>query len=222
MPFFLIPHTLVFLSITTNFKDLDLTTAFQTSCHTTGALFHMLLVVLALWVHTTSDIDKLEGVGYYECLLGYLLIMYLLHDTSIILLFKPLTRSNKLYLLHHGAAIVLILTSIYGEVLNYYLPVICLFELSSIPLNLRYAVLESRLFMEWLPLLEIVFVVLFVGVRIIWGGHKVSEATTLLAHSNNVTFTTTVVIYFLVLLFSTMHMYWLNNIVKKVKRRMLL
>lgn len=193
--------------------------------YVTNIVSHTILSTMSLAVLFTPISDMTphdyDMIGEFEVVCGEWLKWYLVID-----LFKMLTgvllRYDSMYVLHHVFAITLVELIIRTGMLHYYLPVICIFEISSIPLNIRYALLHVNGDRVHVLYTEIAFVVSFFVFRLLYGFSKAKEAIDILLEIDNKTteeWFVTVVVMVIVGVFIAMHAVWTVGIVQKVKKR---
>lgn len=167
-------------------------------------LNHTFISVYSLWAHFSNDMGD-------NVVCGELLLSYMIYDLARMLTTKK--YNSYIFIVHHLATIGLLhgmfVTGRYHE----YFPVICLFELSSVPLNCRYLLRQYGMpnNSRWIVMLEIWFFVTFVFVRFIFGGRHVSDVWVQLDYSNSFDMFLSVVI----VMFVVMHLYWVIGIINK-------
>lgn len=198
------------------YKDLRL------ASYMTNIISHCMLSIFAMTVYLTSSLDNtdIRGVGNLEVFCGEWLFWYLAYDMLKMVL-KVTLDNNVIYYVHHVAAMTLLTIMIKGPFLHHYIPVICMFEMSSVPLNVRYAlryVGVDSLSKEILYT-EMVFFVTFFFFRWVVGFKKAFEAIVMInsmEHESGWTVATIVATNVLVLAFFLMHVVWTAGIFKKV------
>lgn len=183
-------------------------------------LSHALLSTLAIGVYfSSSDMEIKVDDAKFELFCGEWLKWYFVLDLMRML--TGIIKLQGIYVAHHLFGISLITMIEHSGMLHRYIPVICLFEVSSVPLNVRYALLHigRDKMSKQVIYSEIVFFVTFILVR--WGFgfrrayeiivrlYEIEEKTRL---EKNVTITTSIV----VLMFLLMHVHWTFGIFKRV------
>ena len=132
-----------------------------------------------------------------------------------------IVKLQWVFVAHHLIGIALIILIEHSGMLHRYIPIICLFEVSSVPLNIRYALLhvgKDKLSRQVIYT-EVAFFISFLMVRWVFGFrkayhlimtlHEIEEKNHL---ESVVAFTVTVV----VLMFLLMHVHWTVGIFKRV------
>lgn len=158
---------------------------------------------------TTIDDHHYSSTSVLMC--GEWLLTYMIYDLCVIWV---LTKTNSIiYTIHHVAAILLLHGMMVTGKYHYYFPVICMFEFSSIPLNIRYLLKQYNVSKEsWLfRLNDVVFVVSFAFIRLLFGGRHVSNVWQVLQYEDMFD----IFLMIIVILFSTLHLYWGFGILKK-------
>lgn len=197
------------------YKDLRLTS------YMTNIISHTFLSLLSMAVYMTSslkhtDIDK---VGRLQIFCGEWLFWYLAYD--MVKMFLKVTPDNdKIYYIHHIAAMTLVSILIHGQFLQHYLPVICMFEVSSVPLNVRYLLRYRGVdsVSNEIMYTELVFFITFFLFRWVFGFNKALEAVLMvngMEHESATTIAMTVAVNAVVLTFFIMHVVWTVGISKK-------
>lgn len=188
---------------------------------------HSLLSTMALVTFTIAPDDDLKSQSSteFELFCGDWLYWYFVLDMCRMAI--GITEINSIYVIHHIFGIILLITIEKSGMLHRYIPVICIFEASSIPLNVRYALLHTGKdkMSKNVIYSELAFFVSFIIVRWIFGFNKAYEVVHKLMSLENKTgvekaLTTSTTI--IVLIFVSMHIYWTIGLVKravKVVRR---
>lgn len=188
------------------------------NCYTKSSLTVNIINHIALSYYSLNVLLEIEsGEKEYlpkAILCGQWLMSYMIYDLCV-MWFLTKTRS-VIYTIHHVSAIVLIKLMIESGRFNDYYPVICLFEMSSIPLNIRYLcrqynVPKDKWFMK---VNDVLFVITFIVIRMIIGGSYVASAWIML----NNDFFVDKFIRVIIILFGVLHFFWLYQIIKKISK----
>lgn len=197
------------------YKDLRL------ASYMTNIISHCMLSIVAMTVYLTSSLKHtdIHGVGELEVFCGEWLFWYLAYD--MLKMFLKVTLDNsRIYYFHHIAAMFLLTIMIKGQFLQHYIPVICMFEVSSVPLNVRYAlryVGVDSLSKEILYT-ELVFLFTFVAFRWVFGFSKALEAVLMInrmEHDNAWAVAMSVAVNVVILAFFALHVAWTSGIAKR-------
>lgn len=165
---------------------------------------HTVISIYALWAYFSNDMGN-------KVVCGELLLSYMIYDLARMLTTKK--YNSCIFIVHHLATIGLLhgmfVTGRYHE----YFPVICLFELSSVPLNCRYLLRQCGVpnNSRWITMSEMTFFVTFVLVRFIFGGRHVRDVWVQLDHTR----TFDVFMSLIIVMFVIMHLYWFVGIINK-------
>lgn len=197
--FYLI-HPFIFALANLNFN------CYYKSSLVVNIINHTLLSIYSFIVYSKKDANDTEMLFCGEWLLSYMI-----YDLIVMLVLKK--QKSFVYTVHHLFAIVLLhglmATGRYYE----YFPVICLFEVSSIPLNIRYLLRQYNVPNNSIIILmsEIVFIMLFIMIRFVFGGRHVAAVWSELDSTNFFD----MLLMIIITIFGMMHVYWLVSIINK-------
>lgn len=187
------------------------------SSYVTNIISHTILSFMSILVFfVISDLEPIDidRVGAYEVFCGRWLVWYLVMDVAK--MFLGISKYDNVYAVHHVFAIVLVESIIRFEMLHYYLPVICIFEISSIPLNIRYALRHVGTERASLIYTEFVFFILFVTVRLWFGFKKAFEAISMLIELENDKWVFIGIVVTTVAIFALLHVVWTVGILRRL------
>ena len=188
--------------------------------YVTNTISHALLSMFSMGVYLSApDMELDSKTTELELFCGEWLKWYFVVDLGR--MFVGTIRFQDIFVAHHLVGIALIVLIEHSGMLHRYIPVICLFEISSVPLNVRYALLHSGepKMSRQVIFSEVAFFLSFIVVR--WGfGFNKAYAVLMELHEIEdrnrlqtvVIYTTTIVL----LLFLIMHVHWTFGIVKRV------
>lgn len=169
-----------------------------------GLTYYAFIVYKSIQHENDHHSDK-KAVICGEWLLSYmvydLLVMWMLTKTR-----------NLVYTTHHVAAIALIQWMLNTGRYHYYFPVICMFEVSSIPLNLRYLLRQYDV-PKTAPIMvmnDLMFALTFIGVRIVFGGRHVVNVL------KNIDSDEDSFLKVILATFGSLHIYWLSGMIFKL------
>lgn len=199
------------------FVSNKITKCYHKSSLVVNIINHTLLSCYAtlvyLEVESKYDIDVYNFSNPRVILCGDWLLIYFIYDLIVMHFFTGI--NSLVYIVHHVIAIMLIKALSMSGFYHYYLPIICMFEISSIPLNIRY--LLRRNFVpknSWKMITtKALFIITFIYVRIIFGGQHVYDIAVQLGIVNN-WFDGFIIIC--IIIFSIMHIVWLIGILLKI------
>lgn len=181
----------------------------------TNIVSHSALSLMSIVIFTYSDLDKndIYQYGHGEVWCGRWLQWYLLYDLTK--MFLGVLKNEPIFIIHHVVAFTLVEIIIRKNILHYYLPIICIFEISSIPLNMRIAMRHVGATLADVLWVEVVFAILFVAVRVLFGFNKAYEALNIL-YNSDAEMVVFISLLFIVAGFVILHAYWLVGIFKRV------
>lgn len=179
----------------------------------TNAINHTLLSTFSFVVYL-RDTQNTE----LELLCGEWIKWYFVLDLGR--MFVGIIKFQSVFVVHHLVGIVLVVLIEHSEMLHKYTPVICLFEISSVPLNVRYALLHigEDKFSRRVIYSEVAFLLSFVFVRWGFGFNKAYDALIELHAIEDGDRLQTIVIYtttLVLLLFLLLHIHWTFGIIKR-------
>lgn len=183
---------------------------------------HTLLSISALITFDSNDIkntsDKINDHIELSEHLAFWLKQYLIYD----ILMMMYTKSDRLdFYVHHCVSILFMTQVIENTFLQYYVPIFIMFEISSIPLNVRYFLLELNVPREnkWLKLSELLFSITFIFFRYFVGVYYILDAVYELEKQREIySFGNFFVPYYVLTFFIVLHVYWLKKLVIKMKK----
>lgn len=191
------------------------------NCYTKSSLTVNIINHIALSYYSLNVLLEIESGEvspreYFPkaILCGQWLLSYMIYDLCV-MWFLTKTRS-VIYTIHHVSAIILLRMMVASGRFNDYYPIICLFELSSIPLNIRYLCRQYKVPKDkwFMKVNDVLFVITFIIMRMIVGGRYVARAWTML---NNKFFVDNF-IRVIIILFIVLHFFWLYQIIKKISK----
>ena len=190
--------------------------------YVTNVVSHALLSVFATSVYLSApDMELDSETATLELFCGKWLKWYFVLD--LFRMTVGIVRLQWIFVAHHLIGIALLVLIEHSGMLHRHIPVICLFEASSVPLNIRYALLHtgndklsSRVIYA-----EVVFFMSFILVRWGFGFNKAYDVLVQLHAIDDknrlqtvVAFTTTIVLF----MFFMMHVHWTIGIFKRVAK----
>jgi hypothetical protein len=186
----------------------------------TNICSHSILSFMSIYVYLTSTVEYNDvfATGSSEVFCAEWMFWYLCYDTGKLLM-GVYDNNSKLYYVHHILAMLLLDLIIRFEFLHHYLPVICMFEISSIPLNIRYA-LRYLDISDKNSIVDVVFVMSFVMVRWCFGFYKGVQALYVINTLEHEHVAATFVVNVLLFVFFVIHVYWTILVFLKFKKSM--
>lgn len=185
----------------------------------TNIISHSLLTSMSLFTFFAMDVspDDFDIEDGWCVVCGNWLLWYLVYDLFRMIL--NIVPRDDIYVVHHLSAIVLMSVMLEYGMLHYYIPIICLFEASSVLLNVRYALLHTGR-TDYLLYVEAAFVVVFVFVRLIFGFGNVLNGCLLLWRVEEKTVTeffVMIVVFLSTIIFMALHAFWMIGIVRRYR-----
>lgn len=181
---------------------------------------HSLVILYSLYAIYNHDnnMDKIYDKSENSLIIIDHLQNYFAYDLLVMIYTTVFVRKiNYLYYIHH-ISVFLILEMLRDGFLHYYVPIIAMFELSSIPLNLRYLMLEIKYSKKIIRKVEICFFVTFISIRCFYGMYYCYDIINLLLNENLKSKNHLYIpIGFFGLLF-LLHVTWIRGIYNKIKK----
>lgn len=197
----------------------------QLASYVTNIINHSLLSLFSLFVYVSStddDIYAAKSNTILELFCAQWLMMYFLFD--LFRMFTGIIKMQSIYVAHHLIGMSLLILIEHSGMLHRYIPVICLFEMSSVPLNIRYALLHTgkHKLSSQVIYSEIIFVISFIVVRWLFGFNKAYQVILKLHAIENKNRMEVVVAYtitLVIMMFLLMHINWTFEIMYKLVKK---